>query len=78
MTPALLYCSEDTLPFSRLEKVRGDVLWCRDGHYRWLPAGRIREYKEMPSNGKRFNGPDSPPVLEGIPWIMTEELKPDE
>ena len=77
MTPALLYCSKDTLPFSQLEKVRGAVIWNRDGHYRWIPAGRVRAALNAREFIEQLKGPDSP-ALNGIPWAMTEEYKPDE
>ena len=77
MTPALIFCSEDVLPFSRLEKIRGDVLWNRDGHCRLIPAGRVFEAMHAYHHIKQFQGPDSP-VLKGISWSMTDEYKPDE
>ena len=77
MTPALLFCSEDVLPFSRLDKVRGDVIWDRDGHRRLIPAGRVSDALGVVSILNRVRGPDSP-VIKGIPWIMTDEYKPNE
>ena len=77
MLPALLFCSEDVLPFSQLEKVRGAVIWNRDGHYRFIPAGRVFCAVNMFRRLNLLHGPDSP-ALKGIPWTMTEEYKPHE
>lgn len=77
MIPALIFCSEEILPFSQLEKIRGDVIWDRDGHRRWIPAGRVLSALNACHFIEQLQGPDSP-ALEGFPWTMTDEYKPDE
>ena len=75
MTPALIYWSDGVLPLSKIEGIQSAIIWERNGHRRFIPQERIREFLTMAASIEKFAGPDTP-RLTGILWSMTEEYKP--
>lgn len=71
MTPALIEHSGDILPWDKFKTISSAIIWNRDGHFRLVPEGRVRDFHRLMR--LKVAGPDSKP-LRGIRWEDTEVL----
>lgn len=67
MTPALLHHDGDVLPWEKFEHITSAVVWDREGHFRLIPEGRVRDFHRL----RGLPGDLSQPI--GIRWEDTDE-----
>lgn len=70
MTPSLIKHSGDLLPRAKFKEVRSAIVWDRDGHFRFIPQGRVRDFRRL----VEYGGGRDRKAPTGIRWEDTEEM----
>ncbi len=72
MTPSLITHSGDVLPWSKIKLTTSAIVWNRDGHYRLIPEGRVRDFHRLMVSDQAYV---DRPVPKGIAWVDTEPME---